>query len=243
MKTAPYKRWPPTQPSEPPAVQLDLLELFAAIDEPEPDLPQLAARRIFTSHARRYALLRHQRGELKRDEMLAATVGEHSGGGGTLHASAGDQVAGGWFSWTARRSGVDIEWNRGDGHHQERLTWPAVIAAALRDLTPTEAADLDAAETERRAVRVAADAKFDRLALHYDDGSPVVWVAPYDTSGGLKAGTAVPGARCWLCGDVEPNTHLLDLNHGLAPYYPESLERDMCAMQDRAARRDEVAAT
>lgn len=29
MKTAPYRRWPPTQPSEPPAVQLDLLEAAA----------------------------------------------------------------------------------------------------------------------------------------------------------------------------------------------------------------------
>lgn len=216
------------------SVQMDLLSLLESDEAQRPDLAALVARRIFASHERRYELLRHRRGDIKRD-VLVATIGEHHGGSGRVD----DEL---WFSWTATRSGVDVDWTRGAGEQREHLPWPVVVEAALDGLSPSEAAALDAAETARRATRAAAEAKFARLALHDDAGNPVLWVAPWDTSSGLKAGTAVPGARCWLCGDIEPGEHILTLNHGLAPYHPESLDRTTCTMQDRAVRRAAVKA-
>lgn len=46
------------------------------------------------------------------------------------------------------------------------------------------------------------------------------WVAPYDTSGGMKAGESKSGWACPGCGQIEPNEFLLSLNHGYAPDIP-----------------------
>lgn len=47
------------------------------------------------------------------------------------------------------------------------------------------------------------------------------WVAPYDCSGGMKKGDSKLGWVCPACGRVEPNTFLLNLNHGYDPDVPD----------------------
>jgi hypothetical protein len=207
--------------------QLDILDLLGGVDAAD-DLPRLVAGRIFAGHRRRWALLQHQRGSLAHDGLVTSLGGPFGGAG------RDDDL---WLSWATRRSGVDVDWTRAGGGGHEHLPWPTVVGAALDGLTAEDAASLDAAEARLRAARLAAEVKFARLALHDDDGNPILWVAPWDTADGLKAGTSAPGARCWLCGDIEPNEHMLALNHGLATHYPESIEWTTCAAQDRAEIR------
>lgn len=48
------------------------------------------------------------------------------------------------------------------------------------------------------------------------------WVAPWDCSSGMKKGESTLGWRCPACGDIEPNSYLLGINHGLDPEIPRS---------------------
>ncbi len=64
-----------------------------------------------------------------------------------------------------------------------------------------------------------------------DDGSEVIWVAPWDCGDGTPKGARLPGWRCWLCGQVEVNEYLLNLNHGLSEIYPDSLTWSECSRQ------------
>lgn len=146
--------------------QLDILDLLASTegeDHPPDLLPRLVGARIFIGHRRRWALLQHQCGSLALDGLIADLGGPFGGAGHD------DDL---WLSWATRRSGVDVDWRRGGSGHREHLPWPVVIRATLDGLSPSEAADLDAAETARRAARAAAEAKFARLALHDDAGNP-----------------------------------------------------------------------
>jgi len=48
------------------------------------------------------------------------------------------------------------------------------------------------------------------------------WVAPYDTQGGMRKGDSKLGWRCPdpACREVEPNSFLLNINHGWDPDVP-----------------------
>lgn len=56
------------------------------------------------------------------------------------------------------------------------------------------------------------------------------WVAPYDCADGMKKGESKPGWRCPdpECGQVEPNSFLLRLNHGFDPKVPGEEPRGGC---------------
>jgi hypothetical protein len=86
------------------------------------------------------------------------------------------------------------------------------------------------AELDRREAIAAAGIELARRACTSPDGAPVMWVAPYDCPA-AKKGQAVPGWRCWLCGQTEVNEYVLNLNHGLTAVYPESLDRTECTRQ------------
>jgi hypothetical protein len=77
-----------------------------------------------------------------------------------------------------------------------------------------EQAEREAAERKTAAQSARAEwaARFER----------VDWVAPYDTASGMKKGDRTPGWRCPdpECGQVEPNTFHLSINHGWDPDVP-----------------------
>jgi hypothetical protein len=90
------------------------------------------------------------------------------------------------------------------------------------------------AELDRRDAIAAARTELAHRACTNPDGTPVMWVAPYDCPS-AKKGQAVPGWRCWLCGQTEVNEYVLNLNHGLTAVYPESLDRTECTRQSLLA--------
>lgn len=69
--------------------------------------------------------------------------------------------------------------------------------------------DLFATETPATE-REAWAARFDRAP----------WVAPWDTSGGMKKGESVLGWVCPSCGVLEVNGYVLNVNHGYDPQIP-----------------------
>jgi hypothetical protein len=90
--------------------------------------------------------------------------------------------------------------------------------------------------------RTEARQELERRARTMPDGSPVVWVAPYDCPA-AKKGEAIPGWRCWLCGQIEVNEFVLNLNHGLTSVYPETLDWTECSRQRLLASQARSAAT
>lgn len=68
---------------------------------------------------------------------------------------------------------------------------------------------------DQAAARQARIDAFRARATIYPDGTPVIWTAPYDTAGGMKEGDTKPGWWCWICGQVNSNEFMLQLNHGL----------------------------
>jgi hypothetical protein len=86
------------------------------------------------------------------------------------------------------------------------------------------------AELDRRDAIATARIELTHRTRNNPDGTPVMWVAPYDCPA-AKKGQAVPGWRCWLCGQTEVNEYVLNLNHGLTAVYPASLDRTECTRQ------------
>lgn len=80
------------------------------------------------------------------------------------------------------------------------------------DIFGETTARLDAA-ANRANDRTTRQAAFDVLTAHHPDGTQVIWIAPWDCSDGTPKGTAIPGRRCPLCDEIEPNEHLLSNNH------------------------------
>ena len=96
------------------------------------------------------------------------------------------------------------------------------------------------AELARRAENDRRVTEFERRVHTMPDGTPVLWVAPHSTPTASR-GEAVPGWRCWLCGQVEGNAYALQLAHGLHPGDPLCLTRATCTAQDRALRHGTTA--
>lgn len=114
------------------------------------------------------------------------------------------------------------------GTHPDRTT-PAAVTVQL-DLFGAVAANLEQ-QADEQAQRDARNHRFHQLAHHHPDGTPVLWTAPWDTAGGMREGESAPGARCWLCGQVEPNDTLLRINHGLSPWTDWDMQRTECTRQ------------
>jgi hypothetical protein len=93
------------------------------------------------------------------------------------------------------------------------------------------------AELARRAETDRVRAEFERRAHTMPDGTPVIWVAPYNAPS-ARRGDAVTGWRCWLCARVEGNAYALELAHGLHPSDLTSLTRATCLAQELAARHE-----
>lgn len=84
-----------------------------------------------------------------------------------------------------------------------------------------EAAEREASQRREQAQREAAGcrAAADAWRARFERAD---WIAPYDTAGGMLKGERKPGWRCPDpdCGEIEPNSFLLSINHGFDPDVP-----------------------
>ncbi len=80
-----------------------------------------------------------------------------------------------------------------------------------RALTRAERAAAEAAA----AADADADlrAEWERAVRQHPDGTPVVWVAPWDCADGTPKGTEQPGWRCPHCARIEANEYHLGASH------------------------------
>ena len=85
-------------------------------------------------------------------------------------------------------------------------------------------------ELTRRAEATRLRAEFDARTRRMPQGTPVLWTAPYDAPS-ARQGEAVPGWRCWLCGEVVATEYVLGLVHGLRVDDPDVLTRAVCDRQ------------
>jgi len=113
------------------------------------------------------------------------------------------------------------------------------VSDAQLDLFGAVAERLDA-DAALAAERARQRTEFDRLTGHHPDGAPVIWTAPWDTGGGMKAGDTCPGRRCPNCGQIEANEFHLQNNHGWAVYLPDRWDRTTCSRQELLARHAEI---
>jgi hypothetical protein len=211
--------------------QMDLLDLLADVDDrtPEEQHFDYVVSRFFRPDYHRLLQLLNARGSRKAQRAIAAEAADGMQGG-----------TDGVRRYSSSRKGVTVhDYETGADYS---WTWLQVMDRALAGVDAEHEQEIRADHAAELARRAERRAEFERLARWWPDGTEVIWVAPWDTSGGMKEGETSPGWRCWHCGGVEATDAVLALNHGLDAAWPWTLDRDECLKQWLTASQAKSAA-